>query len=224
MGDHGSKRSVVTRPARRRDVKMLTAKERKRREQVRQKAAYIRRRAALLEQRAKLPPDPISLLSILDRAYIAGLVDGDGCIRITRTGRSKLYKYPEVVVAMTHRGVIRWLKSVLSSGNIQVFNYTQCKKNPQWRKQYGVVLTGKRAKLLCEQLLPFLRVKKRQAVLICQFPCEDRRGRGAKVGTDVLRKRMQLYRKMRQLNLRGPILVRSKKCRKTRKSSGVTAA
>ena len=172
-------------------------------EQIRKKQheCYLKRKA---RKEAVKPLDPITLLCLEDKCYIAGLMDGEGCIRIGAVGTNRQYKYPIVTIAMTHRGVIEWLTEKLQTGTLKMFNYTAVKKNPRWKKQYGIFISGKRAKLLCEVLLPFLKVKKSQAELICKFPGDDLRGRGAKLLPEVLIERNRLFQQIHVLNRRGP--------------------
>ena len=45
------------------------------------------------------------------------------------------------------------------------------------REQMIVRLHGARAQLFCRTILPYLKIKKRQAEIVCRFPC-DMRGKG----------------------------------------------
>lgn len=70
--------------------------------------------------------------------------------------------------------------------------------------QYILHVHGKRAKLLCELLLPYLRVKRQQAELIVRFPCDRRAGGGVRLGPDIIALRQSLRDAMTVLNRRGP--------------------
>lgn len=54
-------------------------------------------------------------------------------------------------------------------------------KTGRHKPQYFVRLSGKRVRLLCERLMPFLIVKRRQAELILEFPCDARIAPGIKI-------------------------------------------
>jgi hypothetical protein len=127
-------------------------------------------------------PDVISTLTPEERAYIAGLIDGEGSIYVAAVGphRNKT-AYPIVVLAMTHREVISWLCQRLASGAMQLHNQTNLRRHPHYRPQYRFQLFGKRAKMLCESVLPYLRVKREQARLVTTFPVDARIAPGVKI-------------------------------------------
>ena len=104
-----------------------------------------RRHAEYLRNKAKrpIPPeDPINRLSELDRAYIAGLIDGEGCIRIGRVGPERITFYPSISIGMTNREVIEWLQDRIHSGSIKLNNPTACRRNPKWKPQHLIRLNG----------------------------------------------------------------------------------
>ena len=157
---------------------------------------YRKLRAAQLAAR---PPDPISLIGDVDVAYIAGLVDGDGCIYVTAIGPERERSvYPSVVVAMTHRGVLEWLQQRLGAGTIKRHNTTNRRRNPHWKEQFRVQLHGKRAQLLCKRILKHLIVKKEQARLVCEFPVDARVAPGVKIDRTVINETR--YRLRDQIN------------------------
>ena len=153
---------------------------------------------------AAKPADPISLLTREERAYIAGLVDGDGCLRIAFVGPRKQYQYPMFLIGMTHEGVLLWLRSKLETGTLKLNNHTSLKRNPRWKPQWTVRLHGRRAQLLCQALLPYLKVKREQAECIIEFPVEGRSGPGRSLLPEMAEHRRVLFERMRLLNKRGP--------------------
>lgn len=96
-----------------------------------------------------------------DYAYTAGLLDGEGSISIT----PKLYL--SVKIRNTDKPVLLWLQEVLhrflaKSGGLY--------KNNSTNKQcFSLEFNGKHAKSVLEFLLPYLRIKKRQAELAIEF-------------------------------------------------------
>ena len=106
---------------------------------------------------------------------------------------------------MTHRGVIEWLSRRLSSGTVKTAKYTRMNWNGRWKRQYSIFISGKRAQLLCRAMLPWLRVKRSQAMLVSEFPCRGAyNGPGIRIPEDVLRRRGELRAAMTLLNHRGP--------------------
>jgi hypothetical protein len=131
---------------------------------------------------AQRPPDAIETLTSEERAYIAGLIDGEGSIYVAAVGPNRERSvYPIVTVAMTHRGVIEWLAGRLAAGTVKLHNQTNLRRSPNAKPQYRTQVFGKRAKLLCEAILPYLRVKAEQARLVSEFPVDARIAPGVKI-------------------------------------------
>lgn len=141
------------------------------------RARYARKKA---EREALRPPDPIETLTAEERAYLAGLIDGEGSIFVAAVGPQRHRSvYPMVVVAMTHLGVISWMAERLQAGTVKRHGG---KGRPSHHKQqWRTGLFGKRAKLLCATLLPYLRVKSEQARLVSEFPADARIAPGVKI-------------------------------------------
>lgn len=165
------------------------------------RSADYYRRVVKPRREAARPPDALLSIPAIDLAYMAGLIDGEGCIRIGHVGPKKRTYYPTVEIGMTHRETIEWIQSLWLSGSIKINNHSALRsRGPNWKTQWIVRIHGKRAKLLCELLLPFLRTKRQQAELVCQFPCDVRDG-GITPAIDACRN--DLFDKMRLLNRRG---------------------
>jgi len=141
------------------------------------------------------PPDSIKSLSETDKAYLAGLIDADGCITI-KTCRGTAY--PGVGVAQTDFQALEWMADKLDA---TVSYHTRRKegKSGYHRRQMIVRLHGARAQLLCKAILPYLKIKKRQAELVLQFPC-DMRSNGLDDATNGLRLELQVQ--VQKLNAR----------------------
>lgn len=107
--------------------------------------------------------NPILLLSETDIAYIAGLIDGEGCLSLPRFAAGRLY--PTIQVIMTHHGVVKWLAESLGT-KVNVLN--RHLKNPKHKPSFEVRIMGKRADLLCHRMLPYLHVKKQQAEILIE--------------------------------------------------------
>jgi hypothetical protein len=165
------------------------------------RARYARRRAEQLKYRAA---DPIESLTPEERAYLAGLIDGEGSIFVSAVGpHRKKTVYPIVCIGMTHRGVIEWLAARLRSGKVQIHNQTNLRRYGYMKPQYRFQLFGKRAKLLCAALLPYLRVKDRQAQLVSSFPIEGRVAPGVKLSEEMNQLRYELRDQINSLNHEG---------------------
>jgi hypothetical protein len=155
---------------------------------------YARKRARELAARA---PDPILAISDIDLSYIAGIVDGEGSVHCCFLGKDRRRTcHPIISVAMTDEGVIRWL------GDVFAVCVSVTKRKENYRTQFTVRLSGKRAVLLANRLIPFLRVKAAQAVLMSSFPADGRIGPGNVIeGTALNEMRLRLYDQINSLNI-----------------------
>lgn len=162
------------------------------------KRAYDRNRYLALRERlmASREPDPIEQISDCEIAYIAGLIDGEGSIYVMKH-REKTF-YPAVSICMTHAGVLAWLAGKLG------LSVSSVPRTPiKWRNQFSVRIHGVRAVYLCRRMLPYLKVKREQAELLQQFPCNERKAPGIKLAASVNLTRRMLMAKVNGLNARG---------------------
>ena len=131
---------------------------------------------------AQKPPDPIELLTPEECAYIAGIVDADGSIFVAAVGPERRKTvYPIVTVAMTYLPLIEWLAEKMEAGTIKLHNQTNMRRFPHLKKQYRMQVFGKRAKLLCQVMLSYMKVKHEQARLVSTFPTDARIAPGVKI-------------------------------------------
>ena len=150
-------------------------------------------------------PDIITTLSKTTLAYLAGLTDGDGTIFVTHTNRLRTY-YPAVVWAMIHRETIDTVASLLDGTTVVLNNHTNLRRcasgwgGSRVRPQYRTSVTGKRAVLLCAQMLPYLITKRAQAELVAQFPADGRRAPGLRLADGVIEQRLELAERLTLLN------------------------
>jgi hypothetical protein len=104
-------------------------------------------------------------------AYVAGLLDGEGCILISRhkkqraSGKVGLEYFFQVGITNTDKPIIDWLKTTFG-GNVS--NHSSSSKNKgkpgwQWR------LSSKHARPFLVSILPHLRIKQKQAALAIEF-------------------------------------------------------
>lgn len=154
------------------------------------RARYLRLKA---EKQKDKPPDPIILLTELEKAYIAGLVDGEGSIHMTKRDNRRT-AYPYVCITMTHKGVIEWLASKFGNSALYVAPPQKRGFKNLTQPAYSCRLGGKRAKLLCAVLMPYLKVKIEHAKILAQYPEDARVGSGIRIeetGIDIIRERLK---------------------------------
>jgi len=113
--------------------------------------------------------DSISAHSLTDLAYTAGIIDGEGSILILRgTGYNrKGEKYKRygcrVSVGMTDKLVPEWLHKNFGG----CFYSRQMAKN--WKDQYIWMITSRTVGSFISAILPFLKTKKKQALLVLEY-------------------------------------------------------
>ena len=104
------------------------------------------------------------------KAYIAGLIDGEGCITVLKRKLRKrgleytLYE-PHVIIAMTDRGPLDFVRKIYPG-----MLTSHSPKNPEYRRQYRYAATRPSVKRMVRELEPYLINKKEQAKLMQRFP------------------------------------------------------
>lgn len=118
--------------------------------------------------------------TLIELAYIAGIFDGEGtvCIHIQAKKRIPWGTHTlQIAVANTNRNVIDFIVKFFPR-KISI----QRSRNPKWRTAFRWSLSGKRASDFLKMILPFLIIKKNQAVLGIQFEDNKRSFRGMNSG------------------------------------------
>jgi hypothetical protein len=130
-------------------------------------------------------------------AYAAGLIDGEGCIRIQKQSNKQIY-IVVVQLAMTVKAdPIRQALIATFGGNSYAMEF----KNKKWAKQWQWRISGEKACDLLSQILPFLVLKKKQAQLALNMN-EMRKMDGWTKKTRAAAERMK--QQMHELNMKGP--------------------
>ena len=104
----------------------------------------------------------MKVLSDLDASYIAGIVDGEGCVHVTKVrnvnSKSGFVYRSGVVIGNTSFSLLRWIKNTIGAGTIK-----RNKKHPRHKQSWQYNLWSDEASRLLEQLIPYLLVKEKQA-------------------------------------------------------------
>lgn len=101
---------------------------------------------------------------MLDTGYLAGLIDGEGCLSFRYDGRKTILRlYPALVIHMTNYEIIKLLHNefggsfgTIQSDGIKKISYT-------WQFQGEQVIS------IVQRVYPYLIVKKQQADLILGY-------------------------------------------------------
>ena len=92
-------------------------------------------------------------------AYLAGVIDSDGCIRIYGEKRKRAPSSISVIVTNGDSSLIMWLRDRFS-GRVYTRGKQRC---------WNVCWTAKKAVYILEGIYPFLIVKQKQAELTLAF-------------------------------------------------------
>jgi len=103
-----------------------------------------------------------------DLAYLAGFIDGEGCIGIHHRGKAKGRK-PTVRVSITNtnKDILIWCQNFIGlGGTLKVHDKN---RNSNWKTAYRLEYDCKKAEALLKMIVPYLRVKKEQALLAIEY-------------------------------------------------------
>ena len=105
-----------------------------------------------------------------DKAYIAGLFDGEGSVSILSTMQKNLKEFKRgrkltllAYVTNTNEDILNWLNKIF--GGNKKFKASGLGKKPCFRWQVGT----RTAKEFLEIIYPYLKIKKRQAEIGIEF-------------------------------------------------------
>ena len=102
-----------------------------------------------------------------EKAYLAGLIDGEGSLcayQFKEHGKLRSYHVCALKVTMTDKKIIEWCKNITNTG------YTCSHKVPKGRKkQWDWTVRNKQLDYLLPIILPFLRVKAEHATKILKI-------------------------------------------------------
>ena len=139
-----------------------------------------------------------------DIAYLAGIIDGEGSIYIGNFSCNTTTKLPyyqtNIQVTNTDKGLIDWLKETFGG----LTNTRTRKQMPgNSRKQvYIWTVTGERLTHLCEEILPYLICKRRQAEIMLKMRATFETGSPNRLGLETRHIRQSLMDEMRSLHVR----------------------
>ncbi len=142
----------------------------------------------------------INILSVEDAAYIAGILDGEGCISLSKhhcydKNRNTTY-HLRVRITNTFPGIMDWIALKVGYGNIH-----KKKKYPEAnRESWEWSLSGRRAIAFLNQLYPYLKIKRLQAKVAFKFGKTISYPGQSKLDDKVLVFRKELRQRMSKLN------------------------
>lgn len=132
----------------------------------------------------------------IEKAYLAGLVDGEGTVTLSRK-HSNETPSPEVSIANNSLQLLGWVKNVVGTGKIT----SKRKNKPHHAQSYTWSIRDNKVISFLDEIKNYLIVKKQQAKLITKKykACTPRNG---KYTPEMLERKLQLVAQIRKLNQR----------------------
>lgn len=96
------------------------------------------------------------MLTETDKAYLAGIIDGEGTITVSKGKYDN--RVMAVAVVMCDKEAVDMLYAEFGG----CLFYVE-KSNPKWNNSWRWAVKSQKAKVFLESVLPYLRVKRRQA-------------------------------------------------------------
>ena len=153
---------------------------------------------------------------MINKSYIAGFFDADGCLSIIRSypyerNREASVRYSPVInFTNTNRKVLEEIQKFLGCGKV----YTHKSVKPNWKKRNVIQIGGCKAVFrVLEEIVDFLIIKKSLAEKVLQYRVYFSDGRSYKHGNqytgvkslpeNVLQKREELFNWCKNFNKKG---------------------
>ncbi len=143
-------------------------------------------------------PNRMTQLSEVEYAYIAGIIDGEGCFSIKKNMTTA--PHIRVTVGNTHEGIIDWLKDMIG-GAKWITTYAE---GVNRKTAYYFEMGGKALRFHLPFICPFLKIKKEQGKLALEFvsTLEAPSGR-RKLSEQTRETRLNIEKEIKKLNKRG---------------------
>lgn len=146
-------------------------------------------------------------LSATDAAYLAGLIDGEGSIAVSRTHSNASAKAckrgfayrASVTVTMTDLPILEWARITTGVGNICVKKVRSQNHKPAWTWSVWSI----EAATLLSDILPYMRVKAEQARNLIEFQRAMRQPGSKGLSDGEWARREAHYSRSQLLNQRG---------------------
>ena len=152
-------------------------------------------------------------LNSRDLAYIAGIVDGEGCISLNLCHiyhGKRIKEGTRITIALsvynTYFPLLKYLKAAFGGTLYNAENpkgFSSKKALYQWR------VAEQRACEILKLLLPHLKVKKKQAILALRLAARKRRNKGRRLTAFEIKTRLKIVSDCHKLNQKGGLPLRT---------------
>lgn len=108
-------------------------------------------------------------------AYAAGFIDAEGCIHVSLLRPSKANRritpryHLFLKVSNTDLPILEWLKTKFGGAIVKHHSHNESRVGNEWRAAWHWQISGKSAQDCLKLILPYLKIKKQQAVTAIEF-------------------------------------------------------
>jgi hypothetical protein len=99
----------------------------------------------------------------VETAYIAGIIDGEGCIGIYY--RNHRGYHIQLSITNTNKNLISWLKKKLHANAVKSLT----DRRPKNKQSFSIIVDRMRAYEILQRVIPYLKIKTKQARLAIKF-------------------------------------------------------
>lgn len=133
----------------------------------------------------------------IDLRWLAGFVDGEGCIHAHHHSR---WAVPRISIGNTNKAIIDTIRSTFPGSNYE----RRYGSKSTYKTLHTVLWSGEKAIAMAKRLLPYLRVKHLQAAILSSFPYILKgAGPGKRLDENVRKERIRRWKLLKKLNKRG---------------------
>jgi hypothetical protein len=150
-------------------------------------------------------------LTETEKAYIAGLLDGEGCVGISKK-ISPSKKHPfnfglRVIITNSNYQIICWLKEKTGIGC--AYEYDKKPYKPNWNPIHRWQVVCEQARNFLNEIYPYIRIKKEIIDLVLDFPQFQKiyKGKNGR-SLEVYEKQEILFDKAKAKNKRGKAIIK----------------
>lgn len=140
-------------------------------------------------------------LTETEKAYLAGFIDGEGCIDTTKAGSSNISKRIRLTITNTNEVILRYIKDLIGFGSFYSLRPARY-QNQNTKECFVYQVCSLQAVQVLKEVLLYLKVKKGQAILAIEYARTMKRGR-KKIPSKIINKREKINNKLKALNKRG---------------------
>lgn len=146
----------------------------------------------------------MTILPLSDACYIAGFVDGEGCITVSikpmkaKNGNQCTSFAPSISITNTNRAILDWICKTTGLGTV----LTKPRREG-WKQCFQLTYRVPEIPKFLELVGPFLKVKSEQARLMTEFYELKGQSGDKNVSLDTLKRRVKVASDINELNRRG---------------------